>query len=138
MLLLVAVSPPPPRWSQPPTSRGSSESSHGWREQTWPRRSSASGRRKSRAPPHRPVATSAEKHKKKKKAQGKKIETGCRKRFPLWQQLPGVVLKYAEIRRSVLYNGPSAGCQTDAFRSCPPSRIPLSGRPTARASDVKR
>lgn len=43
-----------------------------------------------------------------------------------------------QTRRSVLYNSTSSGCQTDAFRSCPPSRIPLSGGLTARASDVKR
>lgn len=43
-----------------------------------------------------------------------------------------------QTRRSVLYNSTSSGCQTDAFRSCPLSRIPLSGALTARASDVKR
>lgn len=46
-------------------------------------------------------------------------------------------VKNKQTRRSVLYNSTSSGCQTDAFRSCPPSRIPLSGDFTAQPSDVK-
>lgn len=72
-----------------------------------------------RTAPHRPVSTSAEKY--KKKAQSREMETGSKKSRPLWQQLLGK----KQIRRSVLYNSTSSGCQTDAFRSCPPFSDPV-------------